>query len=106
MTPIFIKVTGTPTDEEDVDVVGHYRIDVQDHVPADRIVTAAKDVFHANIAIACLDDFDIATFDATGAVVEEPDGADTGSLEWEKGGVLSYIDEADFPNMDTATPSP
>lgn len=97
MTPIFIKVTGTPSEEADRHIPGFYCVNVNDRVPDDRIVTAAKDVFHANVAIECLDDFEIVFFDADGIEAVEPDDACGGSLAWEKGGDFFFIEERDFP---------
>lgn len=98
MTPIFIKVTGTPSEDADRHIPGYYCVNVHDRVPSDRIVTAAKDVFHANIAIECLDDFEILLVDADGIEVVEPDDGYDGSLAWEKDGDLFIVEKSDFPS--------
>lgn len=102
MTPVFIKVTGSASESCDSEVPGFYRVDVRDGVPADRVVTAALDVFHANIAIACLEDFAIETVDENGNEMAEAADADSGTLELEKAGEIFYIDESEFPVPPTA----
>ena len=75
---VYIVVTGAPSEEEDLDVPGAYLVEIdadddQDFCPRE----VAADVFHDNVPIACLDDFDIAFVAENGMKLDRSDEENT-----------------------------
>lgn len=74
---VYIQVSGTPSDPEDRDVPGVYRMMFDRSCPGDvrTLARSALDTFHENVPIATLDDFDIRISTAAGTLLEEEDAA-------------------------------
>ena len=70
---VHVEEKWPPTEEEDQGVAGVYAVDVPDDMPDDRAAGVALDVFHSNVAIDCLDDFEVYATNAQGEGIYEPD---------------------------------
>lgn len=57
-------------DPEDLSVPGEYKIKIQAEVPHEMIADVALDVFHSNIPVDNLDDFEFVVKDAEGNEME------------------------------------
>ena len=81
-TNVYVVVNGTPSEEEDMEVPGAYLVEIEadneeDFCPRE----VAADAFHDNIAIACLDDFDITYVAENGMELEGSDDEHTADVE-------------------------
>ncbi|CAH1689290.1 conserved hypothetical protein [Hyphomicrobiales bacterium] len=63
---IYIVVNGTPSEEEDALIPGIYSAEVDADLSPEEKAEVALDHFHENNGIACLDDFDIGAYLASG----------------------------------------
>lgn len=75
-TQVYIRATGTPSDGEDENVAGFYMVEIDGDVPSEHIGSAALDVFHSDVAVEVLDDFEFTVFDMDGKIVEISDSDD------------------------------
>jgi len=102
--PLFIKVNGKASEPEDVEVAGAYLVEVDSDLGERDQVSAALDIFHANMAIACLDDFSISVIDEDGNDREENEEHESYDLRFEKRGEFcGPVDPAELPEPRSAS---
>lgn len=73
MTEMYVRVTGSPSDQEDAEISGTYLVLVGEDTPPDARVNLVLDCFHEKIGIAQLDDFMITVHDAQGIMLDQPE---------------------------------
>jgi hypothetical protein len=102
MTTVWINVKIVEgVEEEDLDhddqgagIPGWYEVILGDEaasLPRDQQGAAALDVFHEDIAIACLDDFEIEVCEEDGSYIENV--GEHPSYSWNGGGTVSKLSE-------------
>jgi hypothetical protein len=74
VTVIAKQVSKKLDSNEDRGVAGEYPVRLDDGVSDEELAGVALDVFHDNIAVANLDDFEFSVVDAKGKEIAEPDG--------------------------------
>ncbi len=94
--PLYVIVNGEPTDEEDRDVPGVYRVAVDSDLSEEEMAETALDLFHEKNGISCLDDFEIRVVNAAGKELERTDNHESGSL-LDRGEYLSHMNLTDLP---------
>jgi hypothetical protein len=83
LKPIYIIVTGEPSDDEDETVPGIYVVGVSKELTSGDQREAVLDQFHLHIGISVLDDFEIEVVDETGKELDVIEEYESGSLEGE-----------------------
>lgn len=102
MATAFVIVDGIATDVDDINdaVPGTYEVEIKDDTSADLFKEVALEVFHDNIGIAVLDDFEISVVDETGepfdGQTDDPDVRDNFDL-LSMGDFCGRRDEGDLP---------
>jgi len=93
MVPVYVIVTGEPSDSDDYFTPGFYQINVDPDLTDEQKADTALDIFHDNNGIACLEDFTITVFDADGKTLSGAESHEHGSF-WNHG---EYIGDFDNP---------
>ena len=70
---VYVRAVGTPTSEDDSNVAGVYLVDVDNDVAVEHLGSAALDIFHSDVAVETLDDFEFTVHDADGKIIEVSD---------------------------------
>lgn len=96
MQRFFMVVTGNPSEPEDQDVPGVYLALVDRDLMPEQQAEAALDQLHYNIAISCLDDFDIVVFTEDGALLPRMETYDGGTL-LDRGEFGDFVAPEDVP---------
>jgi len=73
VTVIARQVSTRLDSEEDADIAEEYAVGIDDDVPESDVAGVALDVFHDNIAVDCLDDFEFTVKDSKGVEILEPE---------------------------------
>jgi len=80
MRTVFVeakKISNELVHKADAGVAGRYAIEVDDDVPSEDLAGVAMDVFHDNVPVDCLDDFEFSVTDEWGQELTEPDDYDS-----------------------------
>jgi hypothetical protein len=93
----YIVVKGVPSEREDADVPGVYLTYVETGFSDEQTSEIALDLFHLNVPIGMLDDFEIGVYDTAGAQLPEMDNYETLSLA-HRGAYKSKMDESTTPS--------
>lgn len=70
---LYVRVEGTPSDEDDSGIPGFYLFKVDASLSPDQRVTAVLDTWHEKNGVEVLDDFTIDVLDADGLELFEAD---------------------------------
>lgn len=88
---VFIEVKAIGEDYEDC--AGLYSIFVNDTIPDDHLANAALDIFHSDVAISSLDDYDFIVTDINGDELEQSEDVES----------YEYVDEGEVVNFTPAS---
>jgi hypothetical protein len=84
---LIVKAVGEPSSPEDADVAGEYEIEVHEDMEEADAAACALDVFHSNVSVDVLDDFEFEVRPESGDRIIEPN-PDRESYELAKMGHL------------------
>jgi hypothetical protein len=84
LVPVYVAVTGEPTDHDDKAVPGVYLVEVEPDLTPEERTETALDIFHENCGISSLEDFTIVVYSAAGDLLPCMEDHEIGSF-WAKG---------------------
>lgn len=79
VTVVLTPVPNTQLHEEDHQLYTQYHIELDDSVSETQLADVALDVFHENVAVKVLDDFQISVLDKNQTALEPSDEYENGS---------------------------
>lgn len=91
--PVYVIVTGEPSDSDDHFIPGYYHVQVDAGLTDEQKAEVALDHFHDNNAIACLDDFTILVIDADGKWLSQMEHYENRSLMDRHGEYIGDFDD-------------
>lgn len=79
VTVVLTRVPNTQLHEEDHQLYTQYHIELNDSVSETQLADVALDVFHENVAVKVLDDFQISVLDKNQTALNQSDKHELGS---------------------------